>query len=126
MEEGILDVQLVDRLVLGEDEGEDSRNGGELDDEAEGLDVVHSEAMSEASKDPTGLVVIQGVVRLELVAEDPFVGDNIGTRGHDTKSQVWLANRVAYSIAMPMRIGERDTDGGGDRRGSRSSIGREH
>jgi hypothetical protein len=38
MEEGILDVELMDRPVPGE--GEDDANGGKLDDEAEGLVVV--------------------------------------------------------------------------------------
>jgi hypothetical protein len=42
MEEGILDIELMDRLVAGEGEGEDGVNSGELDDGAEGLVVVHS------------------------------------------------------------------------------------
>jgi hypothetical protein len=42
MEESILDVELMDRLVPREGEGEDIANGGELDDGAEGLVVVHS------------------------------------------------------------------------------------
>jgi hypothetical protein len=40
MEEGILDIELMDHLVPGE--GEDDTNNGELDDGAEGLIVVHS------------------------------------------------------------------------------------
>jgi hypothetical protein len=56
--EDILDVELMDRPVLEEGEGEDGSNGGELDDGSEGLVVVHSGALGEASKDPTGLVVV--------------------------------------------------------------------
>jgi hypothetical protein len=41
MEEGILDIELVDRPVLGEDDS----NDGELDDGAEALVVVHSGAL---------------------------------------------------------------------------------
>jgi hypothetical protein len=84
VKEGILDVQMEDCPVLGK--GEDDPNGGELDDEAECFVVVHSEAPSETSNDPMGLVPIQGVVGLELVAEDPLAGDHIGARG--TRHQV--------------------------------------
>jgi hypothetical protein len=69
MEEGILDIELMDRPVAGEAEGEDDANSGELDDGAEGLVVVHSGALGEAPKDPTGLVVVEGAVRGQLVAK---------------------------------------------------------
>ena len=69
MEEGILDIELMDRPVAGEGEGEDSSNGGELDDGPEGLVVVHSGALCEAPKDPTGLVAVEGAVRGQLVAK---------------------------------------------------------
>jgi hypothetical protein len=39
VEEGILDVELMDRPVSGGGEGEDVANGGKLDDGAEGLVV---------------------------------------------------------------------------------------
>jgi hypothetical protein len=78
VEEGILGVELMDRPVLGEGEGEDDINGDELDDEAEGLVVVHSGALSEALKDPLGLVAVEGAVRGQLVAKEPLVGDHVG------------------------------------------------
>jgi hypothetical protein len=62
VEEGILDVELMDRPVLGEGEGEDGTNRGELDNKAEGLVVVHSRALGEAPKDPMGLVAVEGAV----------------------------------------------------------------
>jgi hypothetical protein len=60
MEEGIIDVELMDRLVPREGEGEDGANSGELDDRAEGLVIVHFEALGEAPKDPTSLVAVEG------------------------------------------------------------------
>jgi hypothetical protein len=57
VEEGILDVELVDHPVLVEGEGEDP-NCGKLD-EVEGLVVVHFGALGEASKDPTSLVAVE-------------------------------------------------------------------
>jgi hypothetical protein len=69
MEEGILDVELMDHPDPGESEGEDNVNSGELDDGAKGLIVVHSGALGEALKDPTGLVAVKGAVRGKLVAK---------------------------------------------------------
>jgi hypothetical protein len=42
----------------GESDGKDDQNGGGVDDGAEGLVVVHSRVLNEASKDPTGPVPI--------------------------------------------------------------------
>jgi hypothetical protein len=45
MEEGILGNKVTDHPILREGKGEDDMNGGELDDRAEGLIIVHSEAL---------------------------------------------------------------------------------
>jgi hypothetical protein len=65
MEEGILDVELMDRPVAGEDDAD----SGEFDDRAEDLIVVYSGALGEAPKDPTGFVAVEGAVRGQLVAK---------------------------------------------------------
>jgi hypothetical protein len=78
MKEGVLDVELVDRRVPGEGEGEDGADGGELDDGAEGLIVVHAGALGEAPKNPVGLVAVEGAIRSQLVAKEPLVSDHIG------------------------------------------------
>jgi hypothetical protein len=62
MEEGILDVELMDCLVLRKGKGVEGVNGGELDDGAEGLVIVHSMVLGETSKDLVGLVAVEGVV----------------------------------------------------------------
>jgi hypothetical protein len=93
VEEGILNVELMDRPISGEGEGQDDANCGELDDGAEVLVVVHSRALREAPKDPTGLVAVEGVVRGQLVAKEPLAGDHVGawwTR-HQVPGVVWLA-----------------------------------
>jgi hypothetical protein len=69
MKEGVLDVELMDRPVLREGEGEHGADGGELDDGAEGLVVVHSRALGEAPKNPAGLVSVEGAIRSQLVAK---------------------------------------------------------
>jgi hypothetical protein len=42
MEEGILDIELMDHPILREHEGEDGTHVGEIDDGTEGLVLVHS------------------------------------------------------------------------------------
>jgi hypothetical protein len=78
VEEGILDVELMDRPVLRESQGKDDTNSGELDDGVEGLVIVHSRAPSEALKDPTGLVEVEGDVQGQLVAKEPLTSNHIG------------------------------------------------
>jgi hypothetical protein len=83
MEEDILDVELMDRQVLGEGEGENGTNNSELDDGA----------LGEGPEDLTGLVVDEGANRSQLVAKEPLT---LVPGGHDTRSQVWLASRATY------------------------------
>jgi hypothetical protein len=87
VEEGILDVELMDRPVPGE--GEDCSNDDEHDDGAEGLVVVHSGALGEAPKDPTDLIEVEGAIRGQLVAKEPLAAvTTLVPGGHDTRSQV--------------------------------------
>jgi hypothetical protein len=106
-----------DHLVPGEGGGEDGLNGGELDDGAEGLVVVHSGALSETPKDPMGLVLIQGVVGLELSVENPLAGDHVGARGtrHQVPGVAGQKGCVLLHSATPIRIGENGAGGGGDK-----------
>jgi hypothetical protein len=77
VEEGILDIELMDHPVSGDGMGEDGSNGSKLDNGVEGLVVVHSGALGEAPKDPTGLVAVEGVIQGQLVAKEPLVGDHV-------------------------------------------------
>jgi hypothetical protein len=123
MEEGIFDVELMDRLVLGEGEGEDDANGGELDD---GAVVVYFGALGEAPKDPTDLVVVEGGIRSQLVAKEPIAGDHIGawrTR-HEVPGVVGQQGCVLLHSPTPLWISEGSVYGGGDRGGVRWSSGR--
>jgi hypothetical protein len=78
--EGVLDIELVHGPTPGDSQDQHSLDGGRLYDGAEGLIVVHPEALSEPPEDPVSLVPVKRVIRLELVLEDPLVGDNIGPR----------------------------------------------
>jgi hypothetical protein len=113
VEEGILDVQLMNHLVSRED----TPNGGEPDDEAEGLIVVHSGALSEAPKDPTSLVSIKRAVRGELLLKNPLASNHIGARWtqHQVPSVVGQQGHVLLHSAAPVGIGERSVNRGVDR-----------
>jgi hypothetical protein len=78
MEEGILHIELLNRLVMGDSSGEHRAHDGRFHNWAESLIVVDSEALSETPKDPVSLVAIKGPVSAELVHEDPFAGDDVG------------------------------------------------
>jgi hypothetical protein len=80
MKEGVLNVELMERPVPGEGEGEHDANDGELDGGAKSLIVVYTRALAKAPKDLAGLVAVEGAVRRQLVAKDPLTGDHIGVR----------------------------------------------
>jgi hypothetical protein len=127
MEEGVLDVELMDRPILGEGKGEDDTNGGELDDKAEGLIVVHSGALGEAPKDPTCLVVVEGAIRSQLVAEEPLAGDHVSARRtwHQVLGVVGQQARVLLLHGpTPVWVNEGGANGGGDWGGVQWSSGR--
>jgi hypothetical protein len=104
MEEGIFDVELEHRPIPGDCQSQHSSDGGRLDD-AEGLIVAHPRALSEASEDPTTLVSIKIAMCLELVLEDPLIGDDIGPRGRGTKSHMLLDSRASYSSIVQCQWG---------------------
>jgi hypothetical protein len=80
MEEGVLDVELVHEPNPGDSQSQHSPDGGRLDDGVEGLIVVNLRVLSEPPEDPTSLVSVKRAIRLQLVLEDPLVGDDIGPK----------------------------------------------
>jgi hypothetical protein len=58
VEEGVLDVELVHRPTPGDTQSQHSPNGGGLDDRADGIIIVHPEALGEPPEDPTSLVSV--------------------------------------------------------------------
>jgi hypothetical protein len=123
MKKGILHIQLM------EGEGEDGPNSSELDDGGEGLIVVYSRALSEASKDPTSLVAVERAIRGELVPEDPLVVNHVGAQWmrHQAPSVVGQQGHVfLFHGSTLVGIGESGTNGGADRRESRINVSREN
>lgn len=81
MEEGIFDVQLMNRPVAAERDGEDGADRRRFDDGAECFLVVDAGLLQEATEYPSGLVACKRSVGVELVAKNPFAGDDVGVGG---------------------------------------------
>jgi hypothetical protein len=124
VEEGVLNVELVHGPTPRDSQSQHSLDGGRFDG-AEGLIVVHPGALSEPPEAPTSLVPVKRAIRLELVLEDPLVGDDIGPKR--PRNQVPRAVRqqghVLLHSATPVGVHERATDRDQDRRQCRGSSG---
>jgi hypothetical protein len=53
-------------------------DGGRLDNRAESLIVVYAEPLGGVAENLASLVPFQCTIRVELVFEDPLVGDEVG------------------------------------------------
>jgi hypothetical protein len=117
MEEGILHIELLNRLVMGDSSGEHRAHGGRFHNRAESLIVVNSGELSETPKDPASLVAIKGPVSTELVREDPFASDDVGALRSWNKVPGSITHQgpilILHSCA-PIGIGEGSVNGGWD------------
>jgi hypothetical protein len=80
VKKSIVDVELMHGPITRESNTEDYVNSGRLDDRAESLIIVDTRTLGEAAKNPACLVSIKRPIRVKLVFEYPFVGDDIGKR----------------------------------------------
>jgi hypothetical protein len=114
MEEGVLDIELVNWTLARESPREHCVNRGGLDDRTEGLGKVDAQTLGEAVKDPTCLVALQRTVCVELVFEDPLAHDNVGMS--------WARNQLPSLVlekgsmfflhsSSPIEIGKGATEG---------------
>jgi hypothetical protein len=81
MKESVLHVQLMNGSGTRGGDAEDGADHRRFDNRAEGLIIVDTSLLGEATDDPARLVLSQSTVGVELVFEQPLVGDNIGAGG---------------------------------------------
>jgi hypothetical protein len=115
VQEGVLDVELVNWSAASEGQREHRADGGRLHNRAEGLIVVNSEALSEAPKNPASLIPLQGTIGPPLVRPDPLVGDDVGagrTR-YQIPRLVGDERRVLLHRPTPVGVQQGGADGGG-------------
>jgi hypothetical protein len=111
----------MNRLGAGDGQGEHCVDCGRLEHWPEGLIVVDTESLGEATKDPMNLVPFQRAVRVELLLENPF------TLYHFKESGVVgdEGSKFFFHGAAPVWIDKAGTDGGGHRQQGRHRIGRQ-
>ena len=98
MQESILDIKLMNRPILRESNCEHCANGSRLDHGTEGLIKINSKTLSETSKNPTSLLSLKRTISTILMAINPLVGHNIGSRGTRTNSHV-LNQLLFFSLS---------------------------
>jgi hypothetical protein len=94
-------------------------DSGQLDNQVESLIVVDAEPLGEAVKNPTSLVPLQGAIEVELVLEDPFVGDDVRVnRTRDKIPSVVGDQSIIFFLrgTTQGQIGKDGADGGGHQR----------
>jgi hypothetical protein len=126
VEKSVLHVELLNRPVTGNNNGEHRAYGGWFHNWAERLIVVHTGALNETPEDPTSLVAIEGAVGVKLVGENLLVGDNVRVTRPGNKFSGPVAHEgpvLIFHCRAPIRIGERGTDRGQDQRRSRGGEG---
>jgi hypothetical protein len=122
VQEGVLDVELVNWLGASEGQREHRADGGRLHNRAEGLIVVNSGALSEAPKNPTSLVPLQGTIGPPLVRPDPLTDDvGAGRTRYQIPRLVGDERRVLLHRPTPVGVQQGGADGGGYQRNPRVS-----
>jgi hypothetical protein len=128
MQEHILHIKLMNWQGARDGQGEHDADRGRLDHRAECLITVDAGSLGEAEKDPTSLVPFQGSVRVELVLENPFAGDDIGANGVRDKISGVVGDqgsKLFFHDTVLVRIDEGSADGGGHQRQGRRQGGRQ-
>jgi hypothetical protein len=77
MEENVLHIKLMDRLVPRVSQSDDGANSSWLDNGFESLIVINTKALCKPAKHPSSLVSVQRAISLKLVFENPFSSDHI-------------------------------------------------
>jgi hypothetical protein len=118
VQEHILHIELMNRPGAGDNQGEDGADCGRLEHRAEGLIIVDAGSLGEVAKNPVSLVRFQGAVGIELVLENPLVGDNVGANGVRDKIPGVVGDQGSkffFHGAAPIWINEGGADRGGHR-----------
>jgi hypothetical protein len=128
VQERIHHIKLMNRPGAEDGQGEHGADRGRLDHQVEGLIIVEVGSLGEGVKDPASLVPFQRVVRVELVFENRFACDDVGTNGARNKISDVVGDQGSkffFHGVVPVRINEGGADGGGHRRQGRHRGGRQ-
>jgi hypothetical protein len=116
MQEHILHIKLMNGSGVGDDQGVHGADRGQLDHRTECLIVVNVGSLGEAVKDAASLIPFQRAIRVELVLENAFVGDDIGANGARDKVLGVVGDQGSkffFHGAAPVQIDEGSVNKGG-------------
>jgi hypothetical protein len=119
MQEGVLHVELLNRLVARGSKGKHRAVVGRLHNRAENLIIVNPGALCETLNDLASLVAIENPVGEELAHEDPLAGDDVGATGPGDKLPGPIAHQgpvLFLHIRTPIQISMCGADRCQDRR----------
>jgi hypothetical protein len=117
MEEGVLDIELASLPLKGDRDGEDNADYGWFENWTECLVGVNALLLRGTAKHAACFVVVERVIRLQLVAKDPHAGDDVGIprRRHKIPSVVAEESTILLGHSLePVGILERRTCRGGN------------
>lgn len=96
MEEGVLNVKLMDQLVMGDSDGKNSMDNGQFDNWAKILLIINARLLREAMNYPSWFIAVKRAIGLVFMSENPFARYDVG---------VWRAR-----IKIPRPIGMKRGD----------------
>jgi hypothetical protein len=100
MKKGFLDIKLMNTPILGDSNTKNCVYCGRFDNRTEGLIIINTWAMSEATQDLVSLVSVKGPVSLKLMAEDPLPSDDVDAG--------WTRNKVPCLVGqVPCLVGQK-------------------
>jgi hypothetical protein len=128
VKKSVLHIQLADGPRTRGSDAEDSPDGRVFDHRAERLIVVDAMLLREIAHHPACLVTSKSAIRVVLMLEDPFPGDNIcaGGSGNEAPGAV-VDERLVFlgHGRAPVWISQTAAVVPGDRRGRRRRSRRE-
>jgi len=80
VKKGIGDIELSRGPLMGSSNGEHGLNHGRLNDRRDGFTEVDAGTLGKAANDPPSFIPLEVTIRVELVLENPFRRDDVGTR----------------------------------------------
>jgi hypothetical protein len=78
IKKGIFDIELMYWPLLGDSERKNDMNGGGFYYGAKSLVKIDAGLLGETSDHPASFMASKRAIRIMLVAEDPFAGDDVG------------------------------------------------
>jgi hypothetical protein len=88
-------------------------NGSRIYDRTKSLSEINSKAPIESARDPASFIAVKSAIILELIAENPFAGDDICARRPRDKGPRRVSLECIKFIlhdGNPIRITESHTD----------------